>query len=185
MHAKLFQSCLTLCDPMDCSLPGSSVCGFSRQEYWSRLPCPLSGDLPNPEIKPESPMSPVLAQRFFTTRATGKPLATFILEKVLDSTPTGLPQWLSSKERICLWCRRCRSEFLAYLCVILWINCLLCSWISQSNMYDYMCPAHSWSLANVCWVDSLMFNKTLTKIYSSLKLNILMVKFFSCSMILK
>ena len=58
--------------------------GFSRQEYWSELPCPLSGDLPDPDIKPESLMSPVLAGKFFTTRATGKPLATFILDKVLD-----------------------------------------------------------------------------------------------------
>ena len=29
--------------------------GFSRQEYWSGLPCPRPGDLPNPEIKPRSP----------------------------------------------------------------------------------------------------------------------------------
>ena len=29
--------------------------GFSRQEYWSRLPCPLPGDLPNPGIEPKSP----------------------------------------------------------------------------------------------------------------------------------
>ena len=34
------QSYPTLCDPMDCSLPSSSVCGFSRQESWSGLPCP-------------------------------------------------------------------------------------------------------------------------------------------------
>ena len=34
------QSCLTLCNPMDCSLPGSSVLGVSRQEYWSGLPFP-------------------------------------------------------------------------------------------------------------------------------------------------
>ena len=40
-HTKLLQSCPTLCDPMDCSPPGSSVHGFSRQEYWSGLPCPL------------------------------------------------------------------------------------------------------------------------------------------------
>ena len=32
---KVAQSCPTLCDPMDCSLPGSSSMGFSRQEYWS------------------------------------------------------------------------------------------------------------------------------------------------------
>jgi len=40
---------------MDCSLPGSSFHGFSRQEYWSGLPLPSPGDLPNPGIKPRSP----------------------------------------------------------------------------------------------------------------------------------
>ena len=43
----------SLC-PMDSSLPGSSM-GFSRQEYWSRLPFPSSGDLPNLGIEPRSP----------------------------------------------------------------------------------------------------------------------------------
>ena len=51
IHAKSLQSCPTLCDPMDCSLPGFSV-GFSRQEYWSGLPSPLPGDLPNPGLNP-------------------------------------------------------------------------------------------------------------------------------------
>ena len=49
--AELLQSCLTLCDPMDYKLAGSSVHGFSRQEYWSGLPCPQPGDLPGPGIK--------------------------------------------------------------------------------------------------------------------------------------
>ena len=44
--------------------------GFSRQEYWSGLPFPSPGDLPNPEIKPVSLMSPALASGFFITRAT-------------------------------------------------------------------------------------------------------------------
>ena len=53
--------CLTLCDPMDRSLPGSSVHGIlSRQEYWSGLPFPSPEDLPNPGIKPVSLASPVL-----------------------------------------------------------------------------------------------------------------------------
>ena len=43
---------------------------FSRQEYWSGLPCPSPGDFPNPGIKPASLMSPALAGRFFTTSAT-------------------------------------------------------------------------------------------------------------------
>ena len=57
MLCLLTQSCLALCDPIDCTLPGSSLCpwGFSRQEYWSELPCPLPGDIPNPGIKPRSP----------------------------------------------------------------------------------------------------------------------------------
>ena len=54
MHAKSLQSCLFLCDPMDCSLPGSSVMEFSRQEYWSGVPCTLPGGLPDPGIEPVS-----------------------------------------------------------------------------------------------------------------------------------
>ena len=49
------QLCLTLCDPMDCSPPGSSVHGISRQDYWSGLPFPILGNLPNPGIEPRSP----------------------------------------------------------------------------------------------------------------------------------
>ena len=47
--------CLTLCNPMDCSPPVSSVHGILRQEYCSGLPCPPPGDLPNPAIEPGSP----------------------------------------------------------------------------------------------------------------------------------
>ena len=47
-------SCIWLCNPMDCSPPGS------RQEYWSGLLCPPPGDLPNPRIEPTSLMSPAL-----------------------------------------------------------------------------------------------------------------------------
>ena len=44
--------------------------GFSRQKYWSGLPCPLPGDLPDPEIEPTPLTSPALAGRLFTTGAT-------------------------------------------------------------------------------------------------------------------
>jgi len=47
--------------------------GFSRQEYWSGLPFPLPGDLPNPRIVPMSLASPALAGGFFTTAPPGKP----------------------------------------------------------------------------------------------------------------
>ena len=44
--------------------------GFSRQEYWTGLPCPPPGVLPNPRIEPTSP---ALAGGFFTTEPPGKP----------------------------------------------------------------------------------------------------------------
>ena len=47
-------SCLSPCDTMGFSPPGSSSVGFSRQEYWSGLPRPPPRDLPNPGIEPKS-----------------------------------------------------------------------------------------------------------------------------------
>ena len=44
--------------------------GFPRQEYWSVLPFPSSGDLPDPRIQP---VSPALAHRFFITEPPGSP----------------------------------------------------------------------------------------------------------------
>ena len=68
--AKLHQSCPTLCDPRTAvSLVPLSL-GYSRQEDWGGLLCPLPGDLPNSGIKPMSLRSPALADGFFTTSAT-------------------------------------------------------------------------------------------------------------------
>ena len=50
-ESEVIQSCPTVWDPMDCSLSGSSIHG----EYWSGLPFPSPGDLPDPGIKPRSP----------------------------------------------------------------------------------------------------------------------------------
>ena len=69
--AKLLQSCLTLCDPMDyiaCQAPLSK--GFSKQEYWSGLPFPSPGEFLDPGI---TPISPTLAGRIFTAQLPGKP----------------------------------------------------------------------------------------------------------------
>ena len=65
-------SCLTLCDPMDCTLPSSSAVRFPGQEHWRGLPCPPPGDLPDPGIKSTS-APPGLAGRFFTSES-GKPV---------------------------------------------------------------------------------------------------------------
>ena len=50
---------------------------FSRQESWSGLPCAPPGDLPDPGTKPESPISPALAGRFFTMSVTGEAQYTY------------------------------------------------------------------------------------------------------------
>ena len=55
---------------MDCRLPGSSVHGILQQEYWSGLPCPPPGDLPNPGIEPTTLMSPALVGGLFTISVT-------------------------------------------------------------------------------------------------------------------
>ena len=66
------QSCPTLCDPME---PARLLCpwGFSRQEYWSGLPCPPPGDLPNPGIKPRPP---ALQEDSLPSEPLGKPINT-------------------------------------------------------------------------------------------------------------
>ena len=72
-HEKLcmhVQSCLTLCNPLDHEAPLSV--GFSRQEYWSKLPCPPPEDLPDPGIEPMAAEATALAGRFFTTEPSGK-----------------------------------------------------------------------------------------------------------------
>ena len=58
---------------------------FSRQLYWSRVPFPTPGDLPNLRTEPESLASPALAGGFFTTTATGKPF--FRQETALTDLP--------------------------------------------------------------------------------------------------
>ena len=44
--------------------------GFFKQKYWTGLPCPFPGDLPDPGIEPASLISPTMEGRFFTTIAT-------------------------------------------------------------------------------------------------------------------
>ena len=63
-HAQLFATVWTLAHQAPLSV------GLSRQKYWSGLPRPPLGDLPDPGIEPVSPISLALAGRFFTTSTT-------------------------------------------------------------------------------------------------------------------
>ena len=69
-HAKSLQSCLTFCDPVNCSMPGSSVHGIFQPKILEWVAMPTSRDLPNPGIEPISLMSPELTGGFFTTCPT-------------------------------------------------------------------------------------------------------------------
>ena len=64
-HVRLFATLWTVAHQAPLSV------GFSRQEYWSGVPFPSPGDLPDLGIEPVSLMSPALAGRFFTISATG------------------------------------------------------------------------------------------------------------------
>ena len=79
------QFCPTLCNPKDYSPPGyrGLFMKFPRQEYWSELPFPTPGDLPNSGIEPRSP---ALAGRFFTIGPPGKPELQWIKSKYLMTT---------------------------------------------------------------------------------------------------
>ena len=65
-HVQLFASLWTVAHQTPLSM------GFSRQEYWNRLPFPTSGDVPDPGVKPTFLVSPALAGELFTTELPGK-----------------------------------------------------------------------------------------------------------------
>ena len=79
--------------------------GFSRQEYWSGLPFPSPGDLPEPGIKPTSPVSPALAVRFFTTDVYSwvKLPQNLFSNKALNISCSVLGTVLKVKSRVVVW----------------------------------------------------------------------------------
>ena len=78
-------SCQTVCSPMDCT-PVFFVYGTKNslfgQEYWSGMPCPPPGHLPDPGIEPGSPF-PALAGRFFTIVLPGQSLL-YIVKQAIE-----------------------------------------------------------------------------------------------------
>ena len=88
--------------------------GFPRQEYWSGLPCPSPGDLPNPGVEPISLMSPALAGRFFTTSTTWEALGTTfkkILTKLVEVMEFQLSYFKSWKVMLWKCCTPYASKF--------------------------------------------------------------------------
>ena len=82
------QSCPTLCNSMDCNLPDSSVMKFPRLEYWSGLPCPPPGELPNPRIEPVFPATSALQ--------TGSLLLASMVAQLVKNPPAMWGSWVRS-----------------------------------------------------------------------------------------
>ena len=72
-HACCSVVSVSFATPRTVALQAPLPMGFSRQEYWSGLPFPAPGDLPNPGIEPTTSVSTALAGGFFTTEPPGKP----------------------------------------------------------------------------------------------------------------
>ena len=75
---EVTQLCLTLCNPWTVANQAPPSMVFSRQEYWSGLPFPSPGDLPNPGIEPRSP---TLQADALTSEPPGKPNGSRIVTK--------------------------------------------------------------------------------------------------------
>ena len=70
---------LSRCDPMDYSPPGFSIKGIFQERILNGVPFPPPRDLPDPGIKPESPVSPALQADSLPLEPLGKPLILCLL----------------------------------------------------------------------------------------------------------
>ena len=101
-----------------CQAPLSVV--FFRQEYWSGLPFPLPGDLPDPGIEPMYPMFPALAGRFSTTKSAGNPQPWYSIYSSL---------WLNNVQTFLI---HSPDDYIVFTFCLLWI---IPSWTSCTSFY--------------------------------------------------
>ena len=76
LHAKSLQSCPILCDPMDCSPPGSSIHGILQTKILEWVAMPSSRGSSRPRNQTRVSCSSSVADRFFTNELPGKPRET-------------------------------------------------------------------------------------------------------------
>ena len=88
------QSHLTVCNPMDCSLPDSSVPAVLQARIWRGLPCPSSGYLSNPGIRPRSPALQANSSPSESPGKSWRPL-NFLAFSIF----TAVPIWMCSSEK--------------------------------------------------------------------------------------
>ena len=90
-HVQLFATLWTIAH----QVPLSTEC--PKQEYWSRFPFSPLGDLPNPGMKFESFVSPVLVGGFFTTAPPGKPSISVVQEINSQDLSQGVEVWMEGQ----------------------------------------------------------------------------------------
>ena len=115
--------------------------GLSRQEYWSGLPFPPPGDLPNQGIEPASLTSPTLPSRFFTTSTTWNNLVPNI-DKVLViilSYKSHLPPLMWAYGHCETACRKCLGQ------QNLWFSCGFhcCKRVPEKHLFMLYWPCQS------------------------------------------
>ena len=105
-HAKSLQLCPTLCNPVDFSLPDSSVHGIRQARILKSVATSSSRDLPDPRIEPASFKSSALSGGFFNTSATWEIIAVIYKVYFFHSDPRylWLERRLSVKELMVLNC---------------------------------------------------------------------------------
>ena len=161
-RVRLFMSLWTV------TLQAPLLMGFSRQDYWSGLPCPPPGHLPDPGIKPTSLASPALAGRFFISRNTRE-----ALNRPYSSWNDVAPAWVSQ-----LWlpfpAHSLHSSLNIIFEKIYWsIVDWQCSvnFCCTSGIQLYMCLCalfHSFPLcfSAGCWVYPVLYSRILLFIHS-------------------
>ena len=148
---------------------------FSSQEYWSGLPCPPAGYLPDPGIKPTSLMSPALASRLFTTSTTWEvPFSAILQRKIKRIKKNTVKLWISTFTLAKFWPfelhLKKKKFFQNILPVLIYLPrlILLCAylWILQKGIMHYglLCVCPPSHLFNAL---SLMFIHVLAWIRSS------------------
>ena len=100
------ESCLTLCDPMDCSRLGSSVPGIFQAKHWCGLPFPPSGDTPDRlscskfhlilMIPPNAHYIPVFAMKLMLRKVNLLRFPRAFIQQAVENRCAQNPAWLQS-----------------------------------------------------------------------------------------
>ena len=129
------QSCLTLCDPIDCSWPGSSVHGILQARILEWVAVSSSRGSSWPRDWPAAPVSPALAGGFLTTPLPEKPKLKVVYENFLMRNPN--MRVLSWENHSSTWS------------FIFFPNILIASQIN-----GMLLEARIWQCLSLCWAQS-------------------------------